>query len=86
VWPSSSSAAGGDVDTVVAGAEDDGLVAAAVLADAGCTGRLPALARRSQPATAISTCGIISGRRAAGLTSASPTELARALRSGDCAH
>lgn len=33
--PSSSSAAGGDVDAVVAGAGHNGLVAAAVLADAG---------------------------------------------------
>jgi cation diffusion facilitator CzcD-associated flavoprotein CzcO len=35
VPPSSSSAAGGDVDAVVAGAGHNGLVAAAVLADAG---------------------------------------------------
>ena len=33
--PSSSSAAGGDVDAVVVGAGHNGLVAAAVLADAG---------------------------------------------------
>jgi hypothetical protein len=86
VRPSSSSAAGGDVDAVVAGAGHNGLVAAAVLADAGCTGRLPALARRSQPATANFDLRYHFGQKGSWFNVGVPTELARALRSVDCAH